>query len=288
MASEPILPKRVVVVSKPVPAPAAPGDASASRAHGLIAARRALARDEHVATLAGLGAALDGLPITLELCEGADRALVEGADLVVSVGGDGTFLTAARAVRGEPTLGLNSSPSTSVGHYCGATLATVRASVEAILAGTSEPRRLTRIETRIDGAPLPWLALNDALFANTSPALSTRYALELDGEVELQLSSGIWIATASGSTAAIRSAGGEVMSPDDRRLQYLVREPCSDAERGPHRQRGFGSAIAILSRNDRNGIFLDGHPEAYPVPNGSTALIAVSDQPLLVHGYPSG
>lgn len=287
MAAAPILPKRVVAVCKPVPAPAPDPPGERSAAGALIAARRALARDEHVATLAGLEAALRGLPIALERCEEADPARLLGASLVLSVGGDGTFLTAARATRAAPILGVNSSPSTSVGHYCGATLTTVRAHVEAILTGTSPAHALARIAVQIDGAPLPSLALNDALFANTSPALSTRYALEVGGEVELQLSSGIWIATASGSTAAIRSAGGEVMAAGDRRLQYLVREPCRDAAGGPRLGRGFVSAITIVSRSDRNGIFLDGQPEAHAVPSGATAVLSVADEPLLVHGYPA-
>src|SRR5215470_17894056 len=40
------------------------------------------------------------------------------ADLVISVGGDGTLLGASHYVRGGMIIGVNSAPGDSVGHFC--------------------------------------------------------------------------------------------------------------------------------------------------------------------------
>ncbi|HOD00235.1 MAG TPA: NAD(+)/NADH kinase, partial [Myxococcota bacterium] len=42
-------------------------------------------------------------------------------DLVIAVGGDGTVLDIARFIRNTPLLAVNSSPSTSFGHFCATT-----------------------------------------------------------------------------------------------------------------------------------------------------------------------
>ncbi|PKQ17899.1 MAG: NAD(+) kinase [Actinobacteria bacterium HGW-Actinobacteria-8] len=280
--------KRVVVVFKPIEA-AAPRPLDGDPTLLAIAARRARARSEHAATVEHIRATLatDGLDALI-----TDRATPEAfadADLVVSVGGDGTFLHVARALGDQPLLGVNSSPSTSLGHYCAATAESFSRQLAAALAGTLRESELVRIAVTVDGRALPFTALNDALFANVSPAGSTRYALRLGEEAELQLSSGVWIATASGSTAAISSAGGDVMAATDRRLQYLVREPCPDRVGGPRMLGGYrDGAIELVSRSDRNALFLDGDVAPWPVPLGAVARLTPAPSALRVFGYPGG
>jgi len=276
--------KRVVVVFKPIEAAdARPLDGDPTLR--TIAARRALARDEHAATVASIRAAVSRNGRDALVCDHATAESLAAAELVVSVGGDGTFL--ARLVTDQPVLGVNSSPSTSTGHYCAAAAADFPEQLDAILAGALVPTPLVRIAASVDGRPLPLASLNDVLFANVSPVASTRYALRLGDETELQLSSGLWVATASGSTAAMRSAGGDVMALDDTRLQYLVREPCPDASGGPRLCHGYrADAIALVSRSDRNALFLDGDERPWPVPLGAVARLTPAALPLLVYGYP--
>lgn len=280
--------KRVVVVFKPIEAvESRPLDGDPTLL--AIAARRAVARGEHAATVDLVRTTLGAGGLDAHITDRATPEIFAGADLVVSVGGDGTFLHVARALGDQPLLGVNSSPSTSLGHYCAATPETFPEQIAAALAGTLRESELVRISVAIDGRPLPFTALNDVLFANVSPAASTRYALRLGEETELQLSSGIWVATASGSTAAISSAGGDVMAPEDRRLQYLVREPCPDRSGGPRLRHGYrDDAIELVSRSDRNALFLDGDVAPWPVPLGAVARLAAAPQPLRVFGYPGG
>jgi NAD+ kinase len=276
--------QRIVVVPKPQEARrdrlAVPDDPEAQA----IAQRVGLAKREHAATVARVRSSLEGHP-GVEWLETVSAPILAGADLVVTIGGDGTFLTVARHAGTTPLLGVNSSPSTSTGHFCAALPHTFDEVLGACLAGERAPTALTRIRADIDGAELPFDALNDVLFANRVPVASTRFAIRIGDVSELQLSSGIWIATASGSTAAIRSAGGEVRPVGDQRLQGRVREPYRrDGE--PAAQLLFGfidDAIELVSRSDDNALYIDGHGEPYPVVRGARARISRSPEPLLVH-----
>jgi NAD+ kinase len=82
-------------------------------------------------------------------------------------------------------------------------------------------------------------ALNDFLFAAASPAATTRYRVGFQGRIESHRSSGIWIATATGSTAAISAAGGVPMDASDQHLQFLVRELYHRKEEGLVITHGF-------------------------------------------------
>ncbi len=298
--------QRVVVVPKPIDtlpregALATSGGAGDADARRQVASRISTARAEHAHTVATVRAALGALAIEALWSKdprAAGRMPDGGApDLVIAVGGDGTFLTVGRHAR-APILGVNSSPSTSTGHYAFTHAEGFQAALQAVLAGHHTPRALTRIRTHVAGVALPFDALNDVLFAHRTPVSSTRYALRapLEGDVgsadvgsadaaspfELQLSSGLWIATATGSSGAIHSAGGDRMAPDDQRLQWRVREPYLAATPHPRRLAGYTSeGLTILSRSDKNMLFLDGHAEGHAVPFGAHADLSRSPDPL--------
>ncbi len=272
---------RIVVVPKPLTAlPTVPepiGDDPESRA---IARRLQLARREHADTIARIGEALGGDQRTVSWVSHPTAQDLANATLVVTIGGDGTFLTVARLLTNTPLFGVNSSPSTSTGHYCAATADTFPARFEDVLSGAIAPVPLTRIMVSIDDVAHDTAALNDVLFAHRTPVASTRYALRIGDASELQLSSGIWVSTASGSTAAILSAGGTVMEVADPRLQYRIREPYALAKIPPNLTHGFVEQLEIVSRSDRNALFLDGHTDPIPVPFGARARLQRAPVPL--------
>lgn len=274
--------RSIVVVPKPLEALTVfvtPDAAERDPENAAIARRIALARGEHAAAIAEVRAVMAGRDDVAWIETPAAEALA-GARLVVTIGGDGTFLTVARHAGPTPVLGVNSSPSTSTGHYCRARAETFAAVLGDCLDGRSAPRVLTRIRVEIEGRALPWDALNDVLFANRTPVSSTRYALRVGERAELQLSSGIWIATGSGSTAAIHSAGGEVRPMTDALLQWRVREPY--LREGPRDLlAGFTEHLEIVSRSDKNALYLDGHPDAFTLARGARARIYRSPDPLL-------
>lgn len=276
--------RSIVVVPKPLEALPLFATANAGALDPEIAAiaqRISTARAEHAHAIATVRAIL-GDRDDVAWLETPAAEPIDGARLVVTIGGDGTFLTVARHAGVTPLLGVNSSPSTSTGHYCRARAETFAAVLDECLAGRAAPRELTRIRAEIDGARLPHDALNDVLFANRTPVSSTRYALRVGERTELQLSSGIWIATGSGSTAAILSAGGEVRPMTDPLLQWRVREPY--LRDGPRELlAGLTESLEIVSRSDKNALYLDGHAEAFTVGRGARARLYRSPEPLLAY-----
>lgn len=204
-------------------------------------------------------------------------------DLVVTVGGDGTVLDAARLVRDTPVLGVNSSPSTSYGHFTCCTAGDFPRVLEEVLAGRRAPRPLTRIALRINGALHPRPALNDVLLADRVPAATSRYLLEVQGDQETQKSSGIWVSTAAGSTGAIRSAGGSPMNLGDRRLQFRVREPCCPPGCSLRWTEGIlEGPLVMVSRMLHGAAFLDGRRTAVPLRFGDRVEVRNDAPPLWI------
>ena len=87
---------------------------------------------------------------------------------------------------------------------------------------TLHPTPVTRLAIDLEGRRLQ-PALNDVLVAHVQPAATSRYRLTLGRRSEEHRSSGLWVATAAGSTAGIRSAGGRPMPLTSRRIQFRAR-----------------------------------------------------------------
>ena len=152
------------------------------------------------------------------------------ADLVITIGGDGTLLAASHQIgAGIPLLGVNSAPESSVGFFSAAKGGQIGRVLRAALAGKLQATALTRMQVDLNGKTVHARVLNEALVCHTSPAATSRYILSITKKKktasEDQRSSGIWIGPAAGSTAAQRSAGGKVLPLLSSKLQYVVREP---------------------------------------------------------------
>ncbi|MBN2357853.1 MAG: NAD(+)/NADH kinase, partial [Deltaproteobacteria bacterium] len=173
----------------------------------LIAAHRA-----HAAALKTTDAALRASGYEVNRTYRAGLDTVTGFELVVTVGGDGTLLDVSHHVGPHiPLLGVNSDPARSVGLLMAARADSVAEILDAIRRRRLRPRPVTRLELELNGEPLPVLALNDVLIAHSNPAATSRYQLTVGRRREDQKSSGIWIAGAIGSSAALFSAGGALM-----------------------------------------------------------------------------
>ncbi len=188
------------------------------------------------------------------------------ADLVVSVGGDGTFLTATHSIADgdfTPILGVNSSPSSSMGFFCAATADTFPRFLSDLTRDPNEwrnTRPLWRMRVLLNGRMLPHPLLNDVLFASSSPASTMRYSLTVDGHTQYQKSSGIWVSTSAGSTGAILSAGGSEQHFWEQRLQFRVRElwPMSLNKGDQPLVGGMFENIELVSLMPQSSLYMDG------------------------------
>jgi len=164
------------------------------------------------------------LPVEVELAYRAALKVTRRYDFVVSVGGDGTFLHAARSIRNTPILGVNSDPDRSEAVFCAATRRTFPRLVRQALSGRLSALRLARLQLSLNGKRLPQQAVNDVLVAHDDPATMTRYRLRIGRRTETQKSSGLWVATAAGSSSAVMAAGGVTLPWGAQRFQYRPRE----------------------------------------------------------------
>ncbi len=208
-------------------------------------------------------------------------------DLAISVGGDGTLLDSCHHLHTIPILGVNSDPQRSVARFSGCVAEDFHPLLAAYLAGKLKPVAVPRIEFSINGKVHPWRVLNDILISTLSPAGTSRYMLKIGADIEEQMSSGIWVSTAAGSTAANASAGGKTLPATAKKFQYVVREVYQ--RKFGHRRhiKGIlsqGQTLEIISYMKDGRIFVDGSNRIVPFGLGDRLKIGLSRAPMKLVG----
>lgn len=250
-------------------------------------ARMMRADAHHTAAVAETQEALRALGVRFTVRTRDRMDEITDVDLVITVGGDGTLLAVSHAVGAIPMLGVNSAPLDSVGFLCAARMGDVRSKLAAILEGRAPRVTLARMAVRVDGELQHERVLNDALFAHPHPASTSRYLLTAGDRTEEQRSSGIWVSTATGSTAAIRSAGGRVMPLRSRALQYRVREPYSTPQEPLTRLGGVlreGETLLVANKMREARVYIDGPRSSLKVEIGQRVSFERSRSPLVLFG----
>ncbi|MDO4435823.1 MAG: NAD(+)/NADH kinase [Cardiobacteriaceae bacterium] len=140
----------------------------------------------------------------------------EGVDLVLTVGGDGTFLSAGRAVagRGIPIVGVNTG---RLGYLADIAVENLDRQLREILHGqyTQEERGLLRVEVERVGEEIKrFQVVNDVVIHKRHMARM----IELDVYHRAHYlchyrADGLIISTPTGSTAYAISAGGPLIEP---------------------------------------------------------------------------
>ncbi len=163
------------------------------------------------------------------LPEWATPANREHFAAILCVGGDGTILSAGQHIKDSiPLVGIKSS-STSVGFLCAYNKQNLPSCIDRLRNDRLKCTQVERLSAEVtfvrDVATYTTPpVLNDFLFTNLNPAAVTQYRLVIGHLSEEQRSSGIWMATPAGSTAAIAAAGGKRCTLDSKTFQYTVRE----------------------------------------------------------------
>ncbi len=137
-------------------------------------------------------------------------------DLAIVLGGDGTLLSAARAVsRAEvPILGVNLG---SLGFLTEVPLSQLYSALDSVEAGRSfmDSRSMIRCElTRTGSTVVSYESLNDVIVSKSSIARLNHFDLFIDQMfVSAYKADGLIIATPTGSTAYSLAAGGPILTP---------------------------------------------------------------------------
>jgi NAD+ kinase len=163
-----------------------------------------------------------------EVVAGADPDdPLDGAQLVVVLGGDGTILRAAEVVRGSavPLLGVNLG---HVGFLAEAERDDIAETVQRIAASQYEVEERMALDVMVvrGGEPVERLwALNEASVEKSSREKMLEVMLEVDGRPLTSFGcDGVVLATPTGSTAYAFSAGGPVVWPE---VEALLLVPIS-------------------------------------------------------------
>lgn len=155
----------------------------------------------------------------------AEEALGEAIDVLVVLGGDGTFLHGASLVSdsGVPLLGINLGSLGFMTHYA---RGEARQAVEAACAGKLPIDERMRLEVTVRSGGQDVLrraALNEAVISQRAIARLLDLSAELDGTtISTYKADGLIVSTPTGSTAYNLAAGGPILTPD---LQAIVLTP---------------------------------------------------------------
>jgi NAD+ kinase len=204
-----------------------------------------------------------------------DFKVTPSTKMVITVGGDGTLLSASHKVpAGIPVLGVNSDPKTSMGYLCAAHAEDVR-SILLAKNFKSRIKGVTRLQVMIDNEVACSRVLNEALFSHICPAAMTKFIL---GKVRYGCS-GLWVGTGAGSTGAMMSAGGTSYAPESKYLHAIIREPYKGSgETLTHFLEG--KSFKLVSKVRDGILYLDGPFLKFPVEYEQRVDFRVSPEPL--------
>ena len=153
------------------------------------------------------------------------RSQLEGTDLILTVGGDGTILRAAQAVvpRPIPITGINLG---KLGFMTELSADEAVAKLPALLAGEGwiDERALLEAELSVSGEKSSsiFYALNDVVVARGAIARTIRVEASIDDEVlTTYKGDGVIVATATGSTGYSLAAGGPILYPQANEFLML-------------------------------------------------------------------
>ena len=152
----------------------------------------------------------------------------EEADLLVTLGGDGSILQVARAAApyGTPLLGVNLG---RVGFLTEADPVTWRNVLSRALVGDYwvEERMMLQVSAHRGGQELTQaVALNDVVVGRGARACVVYLHTEVDGgDLATYVADGLIVATPTGSTAYALAAGGPVLPPQLRNILLVPVAP---------------------------------------------------------------
>jgi NAD+ kinase len=183
--------------------------------------------EQHAVEAAAERARELGYDVWVEVREPESTIAARAAEtvLLVTVGGDGTFLFGARlaAPRGIPVMGVNRG---RLGFLTDVEVSELPRALEEFATGRFHTQRRSMLDATVPGddGNVAWqaLALNEVAVKSSGVSMA-RIRVEQDDELLGEFDAdGVLVATATGSTAYALSAGGP---PIDPRVRAIVVVP---------------------------------------------------------------
>ena len=152
----------------------------------------------------------------------SERTIIQRADLVIAIGGDGTMLNASRRYgsKGIPILGINLG---KLGFLTDIAPEELTSSIIKVIENDYIEDKRFFLEAAVSNKKESFLALNEVVIHSGAIAQLIEYNLFVNDEfVYRQKADGIIISSPTGSTAYSLSGGGPIIHPN---LDVLILMP---------------------------------------------------------------
>ncbi|MBU6233369.1 MAG: NAD(+)/NADH kinase [Acidobacteria bacterium] len=207
----------------------------------------------------------------------------EATTLIVSLGGDGTYLHAARLAhtRGAVVLGVNLG---RVGFLLTVAPTNLISNITSVLDGTAAIEERVVVEVAADGYPV-YSAVNEIVLERDQPGHMVRVTASVNGDQLLTYSAdGVMVATPTGSTGYSFSSGGPVLATD---LKALVLTPVA-----PHFTINRSIVVSAdstieLEVLDRSGVVVADGNRLFTLSPGESIRVSRSPESVKVAIPPS-
>ena len=206
-------------------------------------------------------------------------------DLIIAVGGDGTFLRAAQFTDNQLIFGVNADVKNKEGFLMKANKKDFEIKLKKIIKNEAKIKKLPRLEAYINNQKIETLALNEFFIGSRKSYHAAKYSIGIYDKKEIQKSSGILVTTPVGSYAWAKSCCERTLPLNSSNYQFIVREPYMGKELFMptviHGEIKPQEKMILTSTRRDNGV-LAINESVYDFNNGDVAEIFLSDKPLQV------
>jgi NAD+ kinase len=219
-----------------------------------------------------------------ELARRVHSGRAQGVDLLVVLGGDGTLLSAVRAVDGcpVPILGVNLG---YLGFLTEISLDELYPTLEAVAAGTTPVEARMTLFASVERAGVTlgrYRVLNDAVLSKGALARISDLEVRVDGRYLTNYrADGLILGTPTGSTAYSLSAGGPIVSPHLPAIVLTPISPHTLTHRPLLLEDSAEVEVRLVSKNGDVFLTLDGQ-EGCELQAEDVVRVRKSDQPVLL------
>lgn len=205
---------------------------------------------------------VDGIPQTKSISVVDSKTIQDEADMILVLGGDGTFLAGGRLAigRGIPILGVNLG---RLGFLTEVTVEELIPVLEKIKTGKVALETRHLLETRIkrgDELLVEGKVINDIVIAKAAIARLLEVETHVDGNfLALFKADGLIISTPTGSTAYSLAAGGPIVFPTMEAIVLTPICPHSLTHRPLVIPDHFTVSVRVKNPDENATVSLDGH-----------------------------
>ncbi len=207
-----------------------------------------------------------------------EKEFCQRIDMVVSLGGDGTILRAARIIgdSGKPILGINFG---GLGFLTESPPQKIEETLDNISKGNFYIQERMLLNASKEGEPESYIALNDVVVSGEAISRLIKLEVAVNGEnLTTYTADGLIISTPTGSTAHSLSAGGPIISPDTEMI--LLTPICPHTLTNRPLIVNKDSEISI-------GVSLNPHPRKGLITiDGQTVFHIAKDERLIIKSAP--